>query len=104
MSRFLLDEMVPRCTRGNHYCTELCPSTRGEPCNPPVGDRWEPRGKRFGFRRGSAVANYRLLRSELPPGELTEVQERYLRWLAEWDGETAEAVASLLRLARERTP
>jgi hypothetical protein len=71
------------------------------PCVPPLGDRWIPRG---GFGRGSAVANYRLLRSELPAGALTEVQERYLRWLARWDDDTAQAVASLFRSSRKVLP
>jgi hypothetical protein len=49
------------------------------------------------------VANYRRLRAALPEGELTERQQRYLRWLAGWDTDTAEAVASLFRFAREAT-
>lgn len=89
---------VPQCTRGGHWCAELCPIAHGQPCKPPDGHAWQPRG---GAQRGSAVWNYRLLRNALPSGELTETQERYLRWLAGWDGDTTEAVESLLRLGRE---
>lgn len=67
---------------------------------PPEGDPWRPRGALIGFRSGSSVANYRLLREALPPGELTEHQQRYMRWLAQWDHDTAQAVASLFRFAR----
>ena len=93
-------QSVPMCTRGNHYCAELCAVAHGLPCQPPDGNRWRPRGERSGFCQGSAVANYRLLREALPPGELSEPQQRYLRWLAQWDGPTTDAVASLFRFAR----
>jgi hypothetical protein len=107
--RWSMDPVVPKCTRIGqerpgappwHWCDELCPAAPGQPCKPPDGERWRPRGERTGFRPGSAVANYRLLRGALPrAGELTEVQERYLRWLAGLDIETTEAVASLFQFA-----
>ena len=94
------DPIVPRCVRGNHYCTELCEVAHGLPCQPPAGDPWRPRGALRGFARGSAVANYCVLREALPEVELNEEQQRCLRWLAGWDDDTAQAVAGLFRLAR----
>lgn len=99
---------VPLCVRlgpdgRSHWCTELCEVEHGQPCKPPDGDRWRPRSTLHGMpdvRPGSCVANYRLLRNALPEGELTEQQQRSLRWLAGWDDDTAQAVASLFRFAR----
>lgn len=96
----MTDRLVPRCVRGNHYCDELCEVAHGHPCEPPPGDPWEPRGAARGYGRGSAVWNYRTLREALPQGELTDEQQRCLRWLAGWDDPTARAVASLFRFAR----
>ena len=84
---------VPRCVRGDHYCDELCAVAHGQPCE---GPGWRPRG---GTGLGSAVANYRVLRAALPPGELTSYQERQLRWLAQFDNDTAQAFAELFRVA-----
>lgn len=104
----IADPIVPKCTRGGparpgapswHWCAELCPAAPGQPCKPPDGERWRPRGALRGFAAGSDVANWRTLRAALPSGELTEVQHRYLRWLAGWDLETTEAVASLFQFA-----
>jgi hypothetical protein len=46
-----------------------------------------------------AAAQYRTLRAALPPGELSAQQERYLRWLSQWDGDTTDTIASLFRFA-----
>jgi len=83
---------VPPCTRGGHYCQDLCPEAYGVPCSPLAGrqyDWWQPHagpGKRYAMLKGA-----------LPTGvTLTKTQERYLRWLAGWDDETAAVVASLI--------
>lgn len=107
-----MDPIVPRCVRENtdprarapwHSCAELCEVAHGQPCQPPAGSGWRPRSTLHGMpdvRPGSAVANYRLMREALGPGELTEQQQRFLRWLAGWDDPTAQGMASLFRFAR----
>ena len=90
------DRKVPRCTRGSHWCENLCPDAFGVPCSPPDErefDWWKP-GKLAG-------KHYQTIKAALPAGiVLNEKQERYLRWLAGWDDETAEIVASLIAAGR----
>lgn len=94
-----LDRKVPPCTRGKHYCQDLCPDAFGVPCSPPSDreyDWWTP-----GHLAGK---HYRTLKSAMPAEiALTEKQERYLRWLAGWDDETAEVVASLIKSSVDET-
>jgi hypothetical protein len=93
----MADRIVPHCARrdasgASHHCAHLCPHAPGAACRPPAGSWW--RASEGPARR------YKILRDALPANvELTEQQERYMRWLASMDDETCATVASLVQLA-----
>lgn len=87
---------TPKCQRGDHLCAELCSTLHGQPCQPPDDSTWRPRSH-GDFGRGSAVSNYRVLRSAIPATTISERGERALRWLAGFDDPTAIAFAELFR-------
>lgn len=100
------DPVIPLCARvgvdgRQHHCTELCPEADGLACSPPAGDWWLPRCD--GRRPGDFQHNYRRLRAVIP-GELDELQRRYLRWLAGWDLPTTDALIELFEIAAGSSP